>query len=160
MSAQTFTCFSDLPQELQLRIWRHAIEVASDDAWNNEHGSQSVRIPDGNIIWRRGIIGPISGRKLRGLQDYGGIIRSCALARKLCFQHHKRSVVHFMASCKKTQHLSQAAKEAALQRNGDPNRDLDELIRLLDVASGGSARPTVSPDCLRLTRSAIDSQSA
>lgn len=57
-------------------------------------------------------------------------------------------------------HLSKATKEAALQRNGDSIRNLDELIRPLDVASRGSARPAVGLDCLRLTRSAIDSQSA
>ena len=148
MSAQFFACFSNLPQELQQHIWEYAIIDALDDAWDNEHGSQSVRIPDGNIIWRRGIIGPISGRKLHGLQDYGGIMRSCALSRKLCFQHRKCSLLTFLENCKKTLYLSQAAKEATLQRTADFIKDVDELLRLLDVASrvsgGQQSVPNVS----------------
>ena len=66
MSAQSFACFSDLPHELQQHILEYTIIDALDDAWDNEHGSQSVRIPDGNIIWRRDIIVPISTRNLGG----------------------------------------------------------------------------------------------
>ena len=139
MSAQTFACFSDFPHELQQHIWEYTIIDALDDAWDNEHGSQSVRIPDGNIIWRRGSIVPVSSRNLSGLLDSDRIIFSCALARKLCLQHHKYPLLSFMENFKQTLYLSQAAKEAALQCTANFIKDVDELHHLLDVASRGSA---------------------
>ena len=129
MSTETFTFFSDLPQEIQLHVWGFAIETSDDIS-----SMRSVKLPNGQVIWRRGVTGPISGRRLSGLQQYWGIMRSCALARKLCLQHHKNWLVQLMEGWRTSEILTtQESKNTAIQRCAISIRDVDELIRRLNI---------------------------